>query len=97
MPYLVQQTEAFAVWHASLRDLRAKVAIARRIERITTGTLGDVKPIGGALSELRVDVGPGYRIYFTMRKGVAVILLAGGDKRTQAADIRRARKLASEV
>lgn len=76
--------------------MRAKVAIARRLERIAAGTLGDVKPLGGALSEFRVDVGPGYRIYFTMRKGVAVILLAGGDKRTQDADIRRARKLASE-
>lgn len=97
MPYLVQQTEGFAAWHANLRDLRAKLAIARRVERIAAGTLGDVRPMGGPLSELRVDVGPGYRIYFTVRKGVAVILLAGGDKRTQDADIRRARKLANEV
>lgn len=97
MPYLIQQTEAFAAWHADLRDLRAKVAIARRIERVAAGTLGDVKSLGGDLSELRVDVGPGYRLYFTMRGGVAVILLAGGDKRTQAADIKRARKLAQEV
>lgn len=97
MPYLVEQTEVFAAWHASLRDMRGKVAIARRLERIAAGTFGDVKPLGGALSEFRVDIGPGYRIYFTMRKGVAVIMLAGGDKRTQDADIRRARKLASEV
>lgn len=97
MPYLIQQTEAFAAWHAGLRDLRAKVAIARRIDRIAAGTLGDVKPLGGEVSELRVDVGPGYRLYFTMRGGVMVVLLAGGDKRTQAADIKRARKFASEV
>ena len=97
MAYLVQQTEAFAAWHASLRDLRAKLAIARRIDRIAAGTLGDIKPCVGEVSELRVDMGPGYRLYFTMRGGVMVLLLAGGDKRTQEADIRRARKLASEV
>lgn len=97
MAYLVQQTEIFAAWHASLRDLRAKVAIARRIDRMAAGTLGDVKSLGGDLSELRVDVGPGYRLYFTMRGGVMVLLLVGGDKRTQDADIRRARKLANEV
>ena len=97
MPYLIQQTEAFAAWHAGLRDLRAKVAIARRIERVGAGILGDVKSLGSDLSELRVDIGPGYRLYFTMRGGVLVILLAGGDKRTQAADIKRARKLAQEV
>ena len=97
MPYLIQQTEAFAAWHAGLRDLRAKVAIARRIERVAAGTLGDVKSLSNDLSELRLDIGPGYRVYFTMRGGALVILLAGGDKRTQAADIKRARKLATEV
>jgi len=97
MPYLIEQTEAFAAWHADLRDLRAKVAIARRIDRVAAGTLGDVKALGGDVSELRVDIGPGYRLYFTMRGGVLVILLAGGDKRTQDADIKRARKLAQEV
>ncbi|MEO6986236.1 MAG: type II toxin-antitoxin system RelE/ParE family toxin [Paralcaligenes sp.] len=97
MPYLIQQTEAFAAWHEGLRDLRAKVAIARRIDRVAAGVLGDVKALGGELSELRVDIGPGYRLYFTMRGGVLVILLAGGDKRTQNADIKRARKLAKEI
>lgn len=95
--YIVQQTDTFAVWHAELRDLRARIAIARRIERISTGTLGDVKSIGGELSELRVDVGAGYRLYFTIRGNVAIILLCGGDKSTQAADIRKARKLINEV
>jgi putative addiction module killer protein len=95
--YIVQQTDTFAVWHAELRDLRARIAIARRIERISTGTLGDVKSIGGELSELRVDVGAGYRLYFTIRGNVAIILLCGGDKSTQAGDIRKARKLINEV
>ena len=97
VPYRVLQTETFAAWHGSLRDMRAKLAIARRIERIEPGTLGDVKSLGGAVSELRVDIGPGYRLYFTMRKRVVVILLYGGDKRTQRADISRARKMAEEV
>lgn len=97
MPYQVLQTETFIAWHRGLRDLRAKVAVARRLERIESGTLGDVKPLGGTLSELRVDVGPGYRLYFTTRKRVVVILLCAGDKRTQNADIKLARQLAQEV
>lgn len=97
VPYLIRQTAAFARWHAGIRDLRTRIAIARRIDRIATGALGDVKTVGGQVSELRVDIGPGYRLYFTMRGGIVVVLLAGGDKRTQDADIRRARKLASEV
>lgn len=97
MTYLIQQTESFAKWHQSLRDLRAKVAIARRIERVKLGNLGDVKSVGEGISELRVTVGAGYRVYFTMRNGLIVVLLAGGDKSTQQADIKRARELAQEV
>lgn len=97
MNYLIEQTTSFAAWHASLRDLRAKVAIARRIERTATGNLGDVKSVGDGVSELRIDVGPGYRVYFTVRDGVVIILLAGGDKSTQATDIKRAKRLAQEV
>lgn len=97
MHYLVQQTEQFAKWHRSLRDLRAKVAIARRIDRAKTGNLGDVKSVGEGVSELRVDVSAGYRLYFTMRRGVVVLLLAGGSKATQQADIQRAIALAKEV
>ena len=80
-----------------MRDLRAKVAIARRIERVKLGNLGDVKSVGEGISELRVTVGAGYRVYFTMRNGLIVVLLAGGDKSTQQADIKRARELAQEV
>jgi len=97
MNYLIQQTSLFTAWHLSVRDLRTKIAIARRIERAAAGNLGDVKPVGGGISELRVDIGAGYRIYFTMREGVVIVLLAGGDKSSQDADIRRAKKLAKEV
>ncbi len=97
MSYEVLQTETFVAWHRGLRNLRAKVAIARRMERIEASTLGDVKSLGGALSELRVDIGPGYRLYFTTRRRVVVVLLCGGGKRTQDADIKLARKMAQEV
>ncbi|WP_394753882.1 type II toxin-antitoxin system RelE/ParE family toxin [Crenothrix sp.] len=97
MNYIVEQTEAFAKWHYSLRDLRAKTAIARRIERAENGNLGDIKSIGNDVSEMRVNVGAGYRVYFTLRGGLFVILLAGGDKSTQQMDIKRAIKLAGEI
>jgi putative addiction module killer protein len=97
MNYLIQQTTIFVTWHASIRDLRAKVAIARRIDRASTGNLGDIKSVGDGVSEMRVDVGAGYRVYFTMRNGVVIVLLAGGDKSSQNTDIRRAKKLAREV
>jgi putative addiction module killer protein len=97
MNYLIQQTMIFATWHASVRDLRAKLAIARRIDRASAGNLGDIKPVGDGVSEMRVDVGAGYRVYFTMRNSVVIVLLAGGNKSSQTADIRRAKKLAKEV
>lgn len=97
MNYLIQQTTIFVTWHASIRDLRAKIAIARRIDRASAGNLGDIKPVGDGVSEMRVDVGAGYRVYFTMRNNVVIVLLAGGDKSSQTADIKRAKKLAKEV
>jgi putative addiction module killer protein len=97
MSYSVEQTASFSQWHKTLRDLRAKIAIARRIERAENGLLGDVKSVGDGVSEMRVDVGAGYRVYFTLRGGELIILLAGGDKSTQQADIKRAIKLAKEV
>jgi putative addiction module killer protein len=96
MNYLIQQTTAFATWHSAIRDLRAKVAIARRIDRAAAGNWGDVKSVGDGVSELRVDLGPGYRVYFTLRGEVVIVLLVGGDKGSQDADIRRAKKLAKE-
>ncbi len=80
-----------------MRDIRAKVAIARRIDHAKAGNLGDVKSIGEGVSDLRIDVGAGYRVYFTMRGEVVIVLLAGGDKPTQQADIKKAQKLAKEV
>lgn len=97
MAYVVQQTELFAGWLTRLRDLKARVAIARRLERIAAGALGDVKSVGGGVSEFRVDIGPGYRLYFTTRDRIVIVLLVGGDKRTQAGDIQKARQLATEV
>ncbi|MBP5948350.1 MULTISPECIES: type II toxin-antitoxin system RelE/ParE family toxin [Pseudomonas] len=97
MNYLIQQTAVFHAWHRSIRDLRAKVAIARRIDRASTGNLGDVKSVGDGVSEMRVDIGAGFRVYFTMRNGAMIVLLAGGDKSSQSADIRRAKKMAKEV
>ena len=97
MPYIVQLTEEFTVWHRSLRDLKARIAIARRLDRAVAGNLDDVKPVGEGVSEMRIDVGPGYRTYFTLRGNAIVILLCGGDKKTQQRDIKHAAQLAKEV
>lgn len=97
MGYIIRQTESFLKWHQGLKDLRAQVAIARRIERAASGNLGDVKSVGHGVSEMRIDIGEGYRVYFTIRNRMILILLAGGNKSTQDADIRRAIALAKEV
>lgn len=97
MPYRIEQTEIFKTWHLGFRDLRARIAIGRRLERAEAGNLGDVKPVGEGVSEMRVDVGSGYRLYFTMREQTVVFLLCGGDKSTQKDDIRRAKELAKEI
>ncbi|MGL4634614.1 MAG: type II toxin-antitoxin system RelE/ParE family toxin [Beijerinckiaceae bacterium] len=91
----VRQTAAFSAWMESLRDMRASARIVVRIRRLSLGNFGDVKSVGGGVSELRVDYGPGYRIYFTRRGAALVILLCGGDKQTQDRDILKARELAS--
>ena len=96
MTYEIQQTRTFAHWHHSLHDLRARIAIVRRIDRAYTGNLGDVKSVGEGVSEMRVDTGAGYRVYFTVRNRVVIVLLAGGDKSSQQDDIQLARKLARE-
>lgn len=97
MEVTVKQTDVFARWHAALRNLAARIAIARRIERASHGNLGDCAPVGEGVSEMRVDVGAGYRVYFVTRGKEMLILLCGGDKRSQAADIRKARKMAAEL
>lgn len=82
---------------STIKDLRAKVAIARRIERAQAGNLGDVKPVRDGVSEMRIDVGAGYRVYYTMRERVIVILLVGGNKSTQSTDIKKAVAMAKEI
>ena len=90
----VRQTDEYAEWFKSLRDRRARARINTRIRRLSLGNPGDVKPVGEGVSELRIDYGPGYRVYFIQRGGSLVILLAGGDKQTQNRDIRTALELA---
>ena len=97
MRYLVKQTVGFSAWHTGLRDLRAKVAIARRIEQAENGNLGKIRSVGNGVSEMKVELGPGYRVYFTVRDREVIVLLAGEDKSTQRADIRRVHALAKEV
>ncbi|WP_341959740.1 type II toxin-antitoxin system RelE/ParE family toxin [Pseudomonas sp. RC10] len=95
--YTVLQTDEFASWHSNLCSTRAKVAIARRIDRAAAGNLGDLKSIGGSISEMRLDIESGYRIYLTFRNGTLIILLAGGNKASQSRDIRRAQTLVKRL
>ncbi len=90
----VRKTEAFARWIDGLRDIRGRARILVRIERLAQGNPGDVAPVGEGVSELRIDHGPGYRVYFKRFGRQLVILLAGGDKKTQEKDIDTARRLA---
>jgi putative addiction module killer protein len=93
----VQQTAEFTVWLQELRDIRARARIAARIDRLAFGLMGDVKSVGGSVSELRIDYGPGYRVYFTRRGGELVILLCGGDKSSQGRDIAKAKEMAAQL
>ena len=93
----IRQTDVFARWFRDLRDRRARARIQVRIDRLQLGLPGDVKPVGEGVSELRVDYGPGYRVYFTRRGKQLILLLAGGDKRTQDRDIKKAIQLAQDL
>ena len=93
----VRQTETFRAWLDGLRDDNARVRIGIRIQRLERGNPGDVKPVGNGVSEMRIDYGPGYRMYFVQRGKTVVILLCGGDKRSQARDIVRAIEMAQKV
>ncbi len=93
----VRQTAAYARWFKALRDRQAKARIDVRIRRLSLGNPGDVKPVGVGVSEMRIDYGPGYRLYFTKVGSAVVILLTGGDKRSQAGDIETAKKMAREL
>ena len=91
------KTSAYTKWESSLRDRRAVYRVAVRINRLVCGNAGDARPVGEGVSEMRIDYGPGYRVYYKTRGEEIVILLVGGDKSTQTSDIAMAKKLAAEV
>ena len=93
----VRQTGVFQTWLERLKDQRAIDRIVQRIARLESGLLGDVKPVGQGVSELRISYGPGYRLYFAQRGSVLIVLLCGGDKRTQQRDIEKAQALANDL
>ena len=95
--YQVLETETYTKWFASLNDERAKARIDKRIDRAKFGNFGDWKTEAGEVKAMRIDYGPGYRLYYVIRDGKIIILLCGGDKRNQQADIKKAVKFAKEI
>jgi putative addiction module killer protein len=95
--FTVRLTQEFQDWLDALKDLRAQVRIVARLRMAEAGNLGDWKSVGGDVSEMRVDFGPGYRLYFTRRGGILIVMLAGGDKSSQARDIRRAQRILKQL
>jgi putative addiction module killer protein len=93
---VIQETDLFSEWLANLRDSQARVRILRRVDRLASGNPGDVKPVGEGVSELRVDYGPGYRVYFAQHGTLLIVLLCGGDKKSQDDDIKQAKLLARD-
>ena len=93
----VRKTDDYAKWLDSLRDVRVRARVLVRVERLAAGNPGDVRPVGEGVSELRIDYGPGYRVYFKKQGRAIVVLLAGGDKRTQSRDIEKALRLARNL
>lgn len=93
----IRKTDEFAQWLDALRDIKARARVQARLDRMAEGNPGDVKPVGEGVSELRIDFGPGYRVYFKSRGRVLIVLLAGGDKKTQAGDIKKALRLARNL
>lgn len=93
----LRKTKVFAQWLDGLRDIQARARVQARIERLVAGNPGDVEPVGEGVSELRINYGPGYRVYFKQRGQVLIILLAGGDKATQSRDIKAALRLARNL
>lgn len=93
----IRKTERFARWLDNLKDIQGRARILARIERLALGNPGDCKVIGEDVSEMRIDVGPGYRVYYVQREQVLIILLVGGDKSTQARDIKTALRLARNL
>ena len=92
----ILKSATFDVWVSNLKDRKAKARIAARIDRLSLGNPGDVKPVGSGVSEMRIDYGPGYRVYYVQRGPIIIVVLCGGDKRTQVADIKRAIDIAEK-
>ena len=92
----LKQTETFRKWRLRLEDQKVRGLIASRLDRLAFGLAGDVKPVGQGISELRINYGPGYRLYYCRQGNTVVVLLCGGDKSTQAANIKAAKRLANE-
>jgi putative addiction module killer protein len=95
--FALHETETFVSWMEGLRDDRAKARIAQRLDRLQRGNPGDVEPVGDGISELRIDYGPGYRVYYCQHGKALYVLLCGGNKRTQQKDIKAAKRLAKEL
>ena len=95
--FVIRQTEEFKDWLDALKDIKAQIRIAARLRQAEAGNLGDWKPVGDEVSEMRVAFGPGYRLYFTRRQNILIVMLAGGDKTTQSKDIKRAKKLLDQL
>jgi len=95
--YEIRQTSTYKRWFAALKDRHVRIRIDVRIRRLSLGNPGDVKPVGQGVSELRINFGPGYRVYFIQKRNVVVILLMGGSKATQSEDIRKAHLLARQL
>jgi putative addiction module killer protein len=93
----IRQTDEYVHWFQKLRDRQARARILARVRRLSLGNAGDARPVGEGISELRIDYGPGYRVYFKQQGSTFVILLAGGDKRSQKRDIERAKELARNL
>jgi putative addiction module killer protein len=93
----IRQTDVYAKWFKKLRDRQARARILARIRRLSLGNPGDSSPVGEGVSDMRIDYGPGYRIYYKKQGETVAVLLAGGDKRTQKRDIEWAKELAREL
>ncbi|PSH63557.1 MULTISPECIES: type II toxin-antitoxin system RelE/ParE family toxin [Phyllobacterium] len=97
MNYSIEKTDTFLNWIEGLQDLRARARIMSRLDRLADGNFGDYKLLGEDVGEMRIDCGPGYRLYFTKQGGILIILLCGGDKSTQSRDIRKAKAMARDL
>jgi putative addiction module killer protein len=97
MTYTIERTDIFNDWLDALKDDRARAKIITRLTRAQNGNLGDHKSVGGGISEMRINEGKGYRLYYTIRDSVLIVMLVGGDKSSQQADIRKARQMREEM